>query len=351
MDLHISSSVLGKKLTYENNSKQQWVLTTWKNSSDVTVDSAQGNHGDWNIRRFRLGGKAKMFNDFTVHAEVDINPQEAPPAYQSPPTYQRLTDAYVAWSRSKSFVATVGKQSVPFTMDGSTSSKELLAIDRGNLANNYWFPYEYIPGISVSGRPDQWIYSLGAFTSGSATKEFGNFDGGYMMLATVGYDFGKQLGVKEAVLAVNYVYNEPDEDNSFTRNLQHVGSINFKLDAGKWGVRTDLTAAAGYLGQSDAWGAMVMPFYNITKKLQVVARYTYLSSRDNNGLRLALYENAIVSGRGDEYNEGYVGLNYYFYGHKLKLQSGLQYADMKDQANDGGRYHGWSWVTGLRIGW
>ena len=31
------------------------------------------------------------------------------------------------------FALTVGKQGVPFTMDGSTSSKELLTIDRSNL--------------------------------------------------------------------------------------------------------------------------------------------------------------------------------------------------------------------------
>ena len=31
-------------------------------------------------------------------------------------------------------------------------------------------------------------------------------------------------------------------------------------------------------------------------------------------------------------------MNYYFYGHKLKLQTGVQFADMQDRANDGGAY-------------
>ena len=51
-------------------------------------------------------------------------------------------------------------------------------------------------------------------------------------------------------------------------------------------------------------------------------------------------------GTGDRYNEGYLGVNYYFYGHRLKLQSGVQFADMRDRANDGGAYSGTSWVTG-----
>lgn len=59
----------------------------------------------------------------------------------------------------------------------------------------------------------------------------------------------------------------------------------------------------------------------------------------------------MVTGRGDRYNEVYAGANYDFYGHKLKLQSGAQWADMRDRAHDGGEYAGLSWTTGLRIGW
>jgi phosphate-selective porin OprO and OprP len=309
------------------------------------ADSDQGHHDEWNIRRFRLGAKARLFEGFTLHGEVDLNPQEPDPLYQ------RMTDMYLAWSKSKDFVVTVGKHSAPFTMEGSTSSKELIAVDRGNLANNLWFPNEYFPGVSFSGQPSQWRYWAGLYSSGAGNREFGEFNGGVFALGTVGYDFAKQLKVKQALLAANYVHNEPDANNTWTRSLGNIASINFKFEAGKWGFRSDLAAGAGYLGQSDLWGAEIMPFYNLTDKLQAVARYTYLQSDKNNGLRLALYENTIVPGRGDEYNEVYLGLNYYFYGHKLKLQTGVQYADMKDHAHDGGAYSGWAWTTGLRLAW
>jgi phosphate-selective porin OprO/OprP len=96
---------------------------------------------------------------------------------------------------------------------------------------------------------------------------------------------------------------------------------------------------------------MVMPFFNVTSKFQIVGRETYVSSKDPNGVRLATYENRVVSGRGDRYQEIYLGTNYFFYGHKLKLQSGVQWGDMNDRANDGGAYSGFSWVTGLRVSW
>jgi len=339
-----------------------WTFTQWyKNDSNpvvqqvlfsgryqhefTTLHSEEGDVDEWNVRRMRLGPKITLFRTWTLHGEVELNPQERDPLYV------RFTDLYLQWSRSGRLAVTVGKHGVPFTMDGATSSKELLAIDRGNLTNNIWFPYEYIPGVSVSGKASPWMYRVGVYSAGAETREFGEFSGGAFGLGVLGYDFGKSLGVKEALLAANYVYQEPDSRNSFTRQLEQVVSVNFKLEAGAWGLRTDVSTATGYLGQSDLWGVMALPFVNLTPKLQLIGRYTFIESDDVNGVRLGTYENRTVSGRGDRYNELYLGANYFFYDHKLKLQSGVQMADMRDRAGDGGAYSGTSWTTGLRIGW
>jgi phosphate-selective porin OprO/OprP len=286
-----------------------------------------------------------LFRTFTLHVEAELNPQEMDPLYM------RLTDAYLQWSRSGRFVVTAGKHSIPYTMDGATSSKELVAVDRSNLTNNIWFPQEYLPGVSVSGRTAPWTYRLGVYSAGTANKEFGEFDGGTATLAVVGYDFAKALGTREALLAANYVHQNENPNNTFTRQLQNILSVNFKLDTERWGVRSDVSTATGYLRQSDLWGVMAMPYFNVTDKLQLVGRYTFLESDDPNGVQLATYENRVVAGRGDEYNEMYVGANYYFYGHRLKLQTGVQVADMNDRADDGGAYSGVSWTSGIRVGW
>jgi phosphate-selective porin OprO/OprP len=330
----------------DSNPVVQRVLFSGRYQHEYAAISAdEGDLGEWNVRRMRLGPRVTLFRTFTLHGEVELNPQERDPFYV------RFTDLYLQWSKSGTFVMTVGKHGVPFTMDGSTSSKELLAIDRSNLTNNIWFPQEYIPGVSVSGRLAPWIYRAGVFSSGEMNREFGEFSGGVFTLGVLGYDFAQPLGVKEALLVGNYVYQQPDPGNTFTRQLEHIVSVNFKFEADKWGLRTDLSDASGYLGQSDLWAFMAMPFANATDKLQILGRYTFLDSDSPNGVRLATYENLVVPGRGDRYNELYLGANYYFYGHKLKLQSGVQFADMNDRANDGGAYSGVSWVTGLRIGW
>jgi phosphate-selective porin OprO/OprP len=325
----------------------QRVLFTGRFHHDLAmVDADQGDHRESNIRRVRVGSRVTMFRDFLVHAEVEVNPQERNPFYQ------RLTDAYVAWQKHPEAVVMIGKQSLPFTQEGATSSRELITIDRSNLANNIWFTQEYMPGVSVNGRAAPWTYRFGVYSSGAMTREFGRFNGGVFTLALVGYDFGSKLGVREATLTGNYLYQNPDVDNTFTKRFEHIASLHFKLEEPRWGVRTDVSNTRGYLGQRDILGIMAMPYFNATPKLQFVYRYTFLDSDGPNGLGLATYENRVVTrGNGDEYRESYVGVNYYFYAHRLKLQSGVQFAAMKDAANDGGAYSGTAWTTGLRIGW
>jgi phosphate-selective porin OprO/OprP len=309
------------------------------------VDSGDEEFEDTNLRRFRLGVKVEFLDDFLFHAEAEYDPQDGEPIYQ------RLTDTYIAWSPRDALELTVGKHGVGFTMDGMTSSKELITVDRSNLTNNIWFTDEYIPGISAAGKIGKWTYNTGIFSSGSKDRGFGDSDGGEFWLGTVGYDLAERFGVDEATLSLNLVDNEPDPRNGFTRPLERVTSLTFAFEKNRWGVRSDLSSAKGYLGQSDLSGLMVMPYYNLSDAVQLVARYTYVDSDDPNGVRFQRYESELVSGRGDKYREAYAGVNYYFYGHKLKLQTGLQYADMDDRALDGGAYTGWSWTTGFRISW
>ena len=311
----------------------------------AAVDADQGTHDEWNIRRMRLGVRTEWFHQLTVHVEAGFNPQERDPFYT------RLTDTYVAWEASDLLALTVGKQGVPFTMDGSTSSKELLTIDRSNLANNIWFPQEYMPGVSVSGGRSNWVYQLGVYSGGSANREFGEFDGSAFVHLSLGYDLSEALGVEDALLSGNYVYQDPDSLNTFTRELQHVASVNFRFEVDRWGFRSDFSSGFGYLGQSDLWSVITMPFFNLTPRFQIVGRHTYLRSQGTNGVRLVRYESQVTAGRGDRYNEFYAGVNYYLYGHKLKLQSGVKLGDMNDSAADGGAYSGIASTTGLRVSW
>jgi phosphate-selective porin OprO/OprP len=208
-----------------------------------------------------------------------------------------------------------------------------------------------MPGVSVSGRVAPWVYRAGVYSSGAMNREFGDFSGDYFTLALLGYDFAKKLSVKEAVLTGNYLYQHPDVDNTF-----HAAARAHRVDplearsrevgaCARICRRRRLPGPARSVGHD---GDAVLQHHR-----QAAGRHPLQlpeerwAKRDPSG-RL---RSARGSGRGDEYNELYVGANYFFYGHKLKVQTGVQWADMNDSANDGGEYSGTSWTTGLRVGW
>src|SRR5688572_13928631 len=165
----------------ESNPIVQKVLFSGRYQHDfAAIGADEGDLGEWNVRRMRMGPRITLFRSLTLHSEVELNPQERDPLYM------RFTDFYLQWTRSSALAVTVGKQGVPFTMDGATSSKELVAIDRSNLTNNIWFPQEYLPGLSVSGRITPWLYRVGVYSAGEMNKEFGKFDGGAATLVVVG---------------------------------------------------------------------------------------------------------------------------------------------------------------------
>ena len=66
------------------------------------------------------------------------------------------------------------------------------------------------------------------------------------------------------------------------------------------------------------------------------------------GCHVTRYERDLA-GRGDEMQEYFVGINYFFYGHKLKWQNAIQYTEMDNLGTE--VYEGWGYTSGLRISW
>lgn len=324
---------------------QKFALSGRLHADAVSFEADQGEYDSLEWRRFRMGFKSQHYNNFIIHAEADLD------LVDSDPLYNKLTDTYIGWSKSDALEIKVGKQSAPFTLDGATSSKSLIRLERSLVSENLWFPQEYFTGATASGEVDNWVYFIGLYASDGGA-EFGNFDAGNFSLFSIGYDFADSIGTDQALVKVDYVHNDPSGGGILnTRSLSDVFSLNATLEQGPWGLRSEVAFAEGWSTQSDLTGFTLMPYYNISDEWQLVASYNYVTSEDPNGVRLDRYENRIESGRSDEAHEFYFGVNRYFCGHKLKWQSGIEYTTAKDVAADGGAYDGWGVSTGIRIGW
>jgi phosphate-selective porin OprO and OprP len=329
-----------------------WFSADEKDVPDGAADDAE----DIRWRRFRFGFLTGFNEGYTVQIEADIDLNNEPGHL-----YNRLTDAYIGYSFDKGGEVKLLKQSVGFTLDGATSSKKLLTLQRNALTNNLWATEEYFSGIQLSGiSNDIWIYRAGFF-SGDNSDEIGFDNVGYITLLSLGYDLSRSLDVETATVRLDQVYNtkgEDDEldddenyDNNATPDFRYTTSLVTEWQQLSWGLRTDLSFGQGLGEQSDVWGIVLMPFYSFSHYQQLVIRYTFLSSSDDSGLSLGRYERELVSGKGNRYNELYMGYNLYIFGQKLKWQTGLQYTNMGDDADEGGQYSGWGLTSGLRMYW
>ncbi|MEX2581289.1 MAG: porin [Verrucomicrobiales bacterium] len=295
-------------------------------------------------RRVRKGFAATLFEDFRVVSQVEFDLNDLDPAYS------RISDAYISWSKSDEFEIKVGKQAASFTLDGATSSNSLIRPERSVLSSNLWFPELFLSGISASGEIGNWYYNVAGFSS-SINSEFGDFDGGNFGIFSIGYDYTDFVPLDKAVIRFDYVNQQEHSNNNGTRDFAQLLSLNGQFEKGPWGIWTDVAFGDGYRGQDDVFGLQLMPFYNVTDKLQLVASYNYLKGRGDNSVRFDRYESRIESGRADEMHEFFAGVNYYFCGHKLKWQNGVEYTTAKDRANDGGDYDGWGFTSGIRMSW
>ena len=338
--------VWDKVVLYENEESSviQKFALTGRLQSDYHNFENDGNgisEDDSQWRRFRFGFKAALFGGVTLHSEANMN------LNQPEPLYRNLTDTYFSWSTGTGIKIKVGKQSAPFTLHGSTSSKKLYTLERGKIARNIWFGNEYFTGVSFSGKRDNWEYLAGVYSSDEGPEFDEAFDYGKFGLVSIGYNFEGSEYFDKSLLRFDLMMQETDALNQ-TPEHKNAFSIVTKLNKGKFNFWGDLSFSTGYGSQSDVWGTQLMPFYDFTDKIQGVFSYTYVESNGPLDIDVTRYERDLA-GRGDEMQEYFFGINYFFYGHKLKWQNAIQYSQMDNLGIK--VYEGWGYTSGLRISW
>ena len=292
-------------------------------------------------RRFRFGFKMSLLDGITLHSEANMN------LNQPEPLYRNLTDTYLSWSTDSGVKIKLGKQSAPFTLHGSTSSKKLYTLERGKIARNIWFTNEYFTGISFSGRRENWDYLAGIYSSDEGPEFDEAFDYGKFGLLSLGYNFEESEYFDNSLIRFDLMVQEKDS-LSPTPDHKNAFSIVTKLNKDKFNFWGDLSFSNGYDSQSDVWGIQLMPFYDFSENFQGVFSYTYVESDDPLDVDVTRYERDLA-GRGDEMSEYFFGINYFFFGHKLKWQNAFQYTEMDNLGSK--VYEGWGYTSGLRISW
>jgi phosphate-selective porin OprO and OprP len=318
------------------------------------ADSETGDDNDWDNRRFRIGARAYFLDrKFELKGEMfsDLN--------SGGDFYEGFTELYAAWHASEAFNLTVGKQKPKFGWEWSLSSRLIPTFERSALINQ--FRPDYAAGVVIDGKVDKWSYYTGVYSNdtvgdGDDTTEFGDFEGGWSYIGSIGYDFADALGVKKAQWRLDYIHSERDANDEIMTAFDNGISTSLELKQGDWGLLSELLFADG---AGSNWGLVLIPTYDITKKLQVAGRYQLGISTDDTGLSAQRrYEREVGGGSGDLYNAFYLGLNYFIFDgkdvekkpeqrHRLKLMAGVEYANMDGPTG----YDGWTGLAGVRVYW
>ena len=295
---------------------------------DVDGDE-QGSGDDWDNRRARLGLAATIFNRFDLEIQWNLDVEADVPFFDSE-FFQNIEDAVVSFEATDTLEFSLGKQKPVASREYNTSSKRIKTIERSLLANRV--SPRKIWGIQATQELGDFDIDLGVFSGELDTDlEFSSFDAGVVLNAAVTYN-GARL---------SYLYDDGDIGNSGTRGYDHIVSLSY-VTYGKKGYEglgffTEGIYAEGNIF-GDAYGITVMPSYMITSNLEAVLRYHYAGSDGDSGLAVqSRYDRRVdnLSSRlGDHYHGVYGGLNYYIYGDKLKLMTGVEYGSFDQNTGD-----------------
>jgi phosphate-selective porin OprO/OprP len=318
-------------------------------------ESVWGN--DIEARRARLGFKSKWFQSWKFEGQINVD-VDGMDNTGDDTFYKDIYDLFVTYAPSDALNISAGKTKVKFSREQEISSKEILTIERSLLSNTL-FPGE-LTGIWASGKgiADHWLYEVGVYGN-DRQREFTDLSGddrGTLFLAKIGYDYAEQSGLDTAVASVHFMNNSepnykeptpPDYTTGTSPNFKTSWAFTNDITQGRFGLTTEAMLASGDGSQSDVMGLTLIPSYYIAEGLQLVGRVQVATCEDPDDLRLPSRYERLVSGddeKGNTYASVYAGLNYYIYGHKLKLMNGLEYSHM-----GGGDYDGYTFMSGLRF--
>jgi len=318
---------LGKVYTGSNDEVLQelWLLGRYHGQYHWT-EANTGEDDGYESRRTRLGAQAKVFKRATVHAQM-VSGSDIQPFYNG------FTELWAQWSFSPEIALTIGQQKNRFTHDRNVSSRYLNYLERAMLTN--MFNVDYTPAVTLQGKIRRATYYTGFFTNATGQnmgEAFTDFDSGYSFLSAVYYDLGTALGVQSATLYGSYLHSNSNDNATNMNRFDDGISGALILTHGHASLVSEVTGGIGS-DDGNAYGLNLQPTYFINHTWQVATRYQIAHATGSEGLNAQRrYEREAGFSKGDLYQAGYVGLNYYIAKHRLKLMTGLEYSAMNGDA-------------------
>ncbi|NNE93416.1 MAG: outer membrane beta-barrel protein, partial [Verrucomicrobiales bacterium] len=307
----------------------------------------QGSNSDWENRRVRLGAKIGFLDQFVFQTSWNLKRNFG----SSGDLFDDIDTMFITWEATDDLYVKVGKQKPGITQEYGTSSKRLLTFERSNIVNTV-IPDKLWGVVAGYNLTDRLTQEAGIYTGGfEGDVNLPEFNAGVAAMSRTSYELNDVTTIR-----FDYFYADQDPASNAVEAYEHIFSLGSHNKFDGWGFYTDLIGAKGTddANHDDVFGVVLLPYYDLTDKLQLVGRYTYMTSDSDTGVRLqSRYERrggaAPVNTRGEDYHSIYAGFNYRICGDKLKLMGGVEYANLDGASN--ADWDGWSYLVGVRTYW
>jgi hypothetical protein len=300
----------------------------------------------WDHRRFRAGFVSKLAGNLSLQNIYNLDTSQH---FNGPRFVDNVDELILQWDPSDDFYIAVGKQKQKILSEYRGSSNALLVYERSVLTQN--FISQKLWGAAVGFSSSGVNHEIGvwgtAFEDDFAWPSFESAGASFTYRASWDFDDATTL-----FFDYQFVDQNRSTPEIFAASpYEHVVAVGSESKWGRLGLRSDFVG--GYNRQDgrlplgdDSHGLQLTPYYQITDKLQLVARYAYLSD-GRIGRPHQFASRPVVDGL----STYYIGLNYEICKTKLRLQGGYEWAEADNIVGTGTEYRNGSWQVGIRTHW
>lgn len=326
------------------------------------------------VRRFYVGGSARMFDILTISGQANIYRDLGPVGGSEGFYFQHMWDLNARFDLKKAFDLDgfdalkfgYGAREVNMSNEWNTSSKNIKTVERSAISNKIWaYDTEFSnpTGAWLEGQNGNLAWTVGIFST-TQDDMIAPWDDGQLYYSNLAYDFSDSTGADMSKVRWTTFYQDIDAgEEALGGGIEWAHSLSVNYGHGPWevmleGIYGDNGDQGNAAREGDFWGLVFMPSYWINKdRLEAVFRYQYEGSEETQGIRVYsryarradsdLGLGMLNGGRGDEHHSFYGGVNYYLCDNNAKLMAGVQYDDISSDGAD--VYQGWTSYMALRL--
>ena len=305
---------------------------------DAKNDDGSDDYSTLEVRRARIGLTGTLADN--VRAQVEAN--------VVPGSDLSMRSAFIQWREHKPAYVKVGMDKPLSSIEENTSSAAIMTIER-SLINSLVAAPGPLTGVAVDGVHSMLgvssllVYGAGVYTD-TENRNASQEDSKYLLNAMAGLKLDELVGEGNSLLVRASFLTSDDPGGKVGGKFDDVIIGGAQLGLGGFGLQGEY-----FLGDKDGneiKGFYVMPSFDITEKLQLVARYEQAKSDKAKGIQApSRYARSVPSlssvkddegdtiadpSKGDDYRSLYVGVNYHIAGNGHKLMLGVDAAELKN---------------------